>query len=59
MGGNMLLNIGPDEHGVIPEKQVELLEGLGGWIATYEEAVYPVQTGLTPRLCLSLHFFNR
>jgi len=46
MGGNMLLNIGPDESGVVPPQQVELLEALGDWIARHEEAVYPTRRGL-------------
>ena len=46
MGGNMLLNIGPDEHGVIPPEQIKILENLGDWISKHEEAVYPVQRGL-------------
>lgn len=46
MGGNLLLNIGPDEHGVIPARQVELLETLGAWIRKHEEAVYGTQRGL-------------
>lgn len=46
MGGNMLLNIGPDEHGVIPAKQVELLEALGRWNQKHAEAVYGTTRGL-------------
>ena len=46
MGGNMLLNIGPDEKGRIPETQVKLLQSLGDWIAKHEEAVYPTRRGL-------------
>lgn len=46
MGGNMLLNIGPDEKGRIPGIQVKLLERLGDWIAKHGEAVYPTRSGL-------------
>jgi len=46
MGGNLLLNIGPDEHGVIPARQVELLETLGAWIRKHEESVYGTLRGL-------------
>jgi alpha-L-fucosidase len=46
MGGNLLLNIGPDEHGVIPPRQVELLEAVGRWIRKHEEAVYGTHRGL-------------
>ena len=44
--GNMLLNVGPDEHGVIPFEQVRLLEAIGAWIRANEEAVYQVEKGL-------------
>jgi alpha-L-fucosidase len=46
MGGNMLLNIGPDEKGVIPERQVELLKTLGMWVRKHKEAVYGTERGL-------------
>ncbi len=46
MGGNLLLNVGPDEHGVIPAYQVELLEGLGRWVKKHAEAVYGTRRGL-------------
>ncbi|MGC9451287.1 MAG: alpha-L-fucosidase [Oceanipulchritudo sp.] len=46
MGGNLLLNVGPDEHGVIPRQQVELLECIGNWIQRNEEAVHGTQRGL-------------
>jgi alpha-L-fucosidase len=46
MGGNMLLNVGPDESGIIPQQQVALLETLGKWISKHEEAVYGTVRGL-------------
>ena len=46
MGGNMLLNIGPDEHGNIPSQQVSLLETLGDWVRKHAEAVYGTVSGL-------------
>ncbi|MBD3315487.1 MAG: alpha-L-fucosidase [Chitinivibrionales bacterium] len=46
MGGNMLLNVGPDKKGVIPSRQVALLEALGSWIRKHEEAVYGTIRGL-------------
>jgi alpha-L-fucosidase len=46
MGGNLLLNIGPDEHGVVPPQQVELLETLGAWVKKHEEAVHGTERGL-------------
>jgi alpha-L-fucosidase len=46
MGGNMLLNVGPDESGVIPARQVEILDTLGVWVRKHEEAVYGTRRGL-------------
>lgn len=42
----MLLNIGPDEQGTVPEQQVMLLETLGDWIQRHQEAVYGTVRGL-------------
>ncbi len=53
MGGNLLLDIGPQEDGTIPQKQVEVLEHLGAWISRHEEAVYTTGRGLP-----SGHFFG-
>jgi len=46
MGGNLLLNVGPDEKGIIPQRQAELLECIGNWIHRNGEAVYGTQRGL-------------
>lgn len=46
MGGNMLLNVGPDEKGIIPAQQVELLQTLGAWVRQHEEAVHGTVRGL-------------
>lgn len=45
-GGNMLLDVGPKEDGTIPEEAVNVLQDLGGWIKTHEEAVYDTGRGL-------------
>ena len=37
--GNLLIGIGPDEKGVIPEEQARPLRGLGTWMAANHEAV--------------------
>ncbi len=39
-GGNLLLNVGPDPDGVIPEVQVECLAGIGRWLEVNGEAIY-------------------
>ncbi|MFE6038639.1 alpha-L-fucosidase [Streptomyces sp. NPDC056452] len=46
MGGNLLLDVGPQEDGTIPAAQVERLEGLGGWIDKHRSAVYATVAGL-------------
>lgn len=45
-GGNLLLDIGPMENGVIPEPQVYRLKEIGKWIRKHNEAVYPIIAGL-------------
>ena len=39
-GGNYLLNIGPDSHGIVPAPEVERLHQVGQWIAVNSEAIY-------------------
>ena len=39
-GGNYLLNIGPDSHGIVPQPEVERLHQLGEWTAVNGEAIY-------------------
>ena len=39
-GGNYLLNIGPDSHGVVPPAEVERLQQVGQWTAVNGEAIY-------------------
>ena len=39
-GGNYLLNIGPDSHGVVPAPEVDRLREMGKWIAVNGEAIY-------------------
>ena len=39
-GGNYLLNVGPDERGVIPEPSVTRLKAIGTWLETNGEAIY-------------------
>jgi alpha-L-fucosidase len=46
LGGNLLLDVGPTEAGVIPTEQVERLDGLGAWIAGNADAVYGTRAGL-------------
>ncbi|MEO6981699.1 MAG: alpha-L-fucosidase, partial [Edaphobacter sp.] len=39
-GGNYLLNIGPDSHGIVPTPEIERLHQMGKWLATNGEAIY-------------------
>ncbi|MEU0569091.1 alpha-L-fucosidase [Nonomuraea sp. NPDC005983] len=39
-GGNLLINVGPDGEGRIPEIQQEPLRELGGWLETNGEAIF-------------------
>jgi len=39
-GGNLLLNVGPTEKGVIPLPSIDRLKIMGNWLAEYGETVY-------------------
>jgi len=39
MGGNYLLNVGPDAQGRIPAPSKKILKGIGKWIASTKEAL--------------------
>lgn len=43
--GNLLVNVGPDPDGVIPEKQAETLRGVGAWLRQYGRAIYGTRAG--------------
>ncbi|MBD8899167.1 alpha-L-fucosidase [Rhodanobacter sp. DHG33] len=45
-GGNYLLNVGPDSHGVIPSGEAERLQAIGQWLKVNGESIYG--TGPTP-----------
>ncbi|KAA6344970.1 hypothetical protein EZS27_007434 [termite gut metagenome] len=40
MGGNYLLNVGPDPEGEIPPQSIERLRGIGKWMKANGEAIY-------------------
>jgi alpha-L-fucosidase len=44
-GGNMLLNVGPDKDGVIPEAHVARLKEIGDWLDKYGESIYGTRPG--------------
>lgn len=39
-GGNLLLNIGPDADGVVPEESCAILDEVGAWLAQYGVSIY-------------------
>ena len=39
-GGNLLLNVGPDAYGRIPEESVTILKNVGKWMKGNSEAIY-------------------
>ena len=39
-GGNLLLNVGPDEKGCLRKEETEILESVGEWLRVNGEAVY-------------------
>lgn len=41
----LLINVGPDRHGNIPEAEANVLRETGKWIKTVEEAVYGTRGG--------------
>ena len=46
LGGNMLLDIGPMENGMIPEPQEERMRDIGRWLGANGEAIYGSRAGL-------------
>lgn len=41
--GNLLINLGPDGTGRLPQPSIEMLETLGEWTAMHGEAIYETQ----------------
>lgn len=49
-GGNLLLNIGPQPDGALPETALERLAEMGRWLRMNGETIYATQAGpVTPR----------
>jgi alpha-L-fucosidase len=45
MGGNLLLNVGPDGAGRLPAQFVSRVEQIGDWLAVHGEAIYGSEGG--------------
>ncbi|MCC5844543.1 MAG: alpha-L-fucosidase [Verrucomicrobia bacterium] len=43
--GNLLLNVGPDPDGIIPETQAERLLEMGKWLELHGESIYGTRPG--------------
>lgn len=44
-GGNVLLNVGPNAQGIIPETHVARLKEVGSWLGKYGESIYGTRPG--------------
>ena len=44
-GGNLLLNVGPDEDGQLPAEFVDRAEAIGHWLDVHGEAIYGSEAG--------------
>lgn len=39
-GGNLILNVGPDARGIIPDESMEILREIGKWMKKNSESIY-------------------
>lgn len=44
-GANLLLNVGPQPNGELPEAAIERLKAMGEWLAMYGETIYATEAG--------------
>ena len=57
-GGNLLLNIGPDPEGQLPEPALDRLSGLGQWLAVNGSAIYETRP-VEPYQQENIHFTRK
>ncbi len=48
-GGNFVVNVGPDRHGLIPPEQERVLDRVGRWLDRYGHTIYGTRAGPWPR----------
>lgn len=48
LGANLLLNIGPQPNGQLPQSALERLKEIGSWLNIYGETIYGTQAGDVP-----------
>lgn len=48
LGGNYLLNVGPDARGIVPIEAQERLKGIGEWMKVNSEAIYATMASPFP-----------
>ena len=48
LGGNYLLNVGPDANGVVPPEAQERLHGIGAWMRVNGESIYSTKASPFP-----------
>ncbi|WP_226781348.1 alpha-L-fucosidase [Oceaniglobus trochenteri] len=48
-GGNFVLNIGPDRHGLVPPEQARVMDSVGAWLRDYGHTIYETRGGPWPR----------
>ncbi len=48
-GGNLLLNVSPDSHGVFPEIACDRFRGLGDWLSVSGDSIYGSEPGVSCR----------
>lgn len=46
MGGNLLLDITPNQNGIIPNQQIKTLEEIGRWTSKHQEAIFGTLGGM-------------
>ena len=44
-GGNLLLNLAPDQFGAFRESEVDIVKGMGAWLDKYGEGIYSTRGG--------------